>query len=154
MNKGLVVTREGININNLPEYVDERCVGWVGHTQRLICLMTLDDEVDVALSRTDSHFFRAFIVEDRTTHRISANMRFKTEDRVCWYRVKLKEDGQQKKSRAEKVAHFQEGLEQVLAESLAHLANGAPPPKGWITCHYPPDDEGNWQKTADWLSLR
>ena len=53
--------------------------------------------------------------------------------------------------RAEKVTHIQEGLEQVLAESLTHFANGVPPQKGLITCHYPPDDEGDWQKTADWL---
>jgi hypothetical protein len=151
MNKGLVVTREGINIDNLPEYVDKRCVGWVGHTQRLICLMTLDDQVDAEPSRSDSHFFRAFIVEDRTTRRISANMRFRYDDGICWYSVKLKDDEQRKKSRAEKVAHIQEDLEQVLAESITHFANGTPPPKGWINCHYPPDDEGNWQKTANWL---
>ena len=99
----------------------------------------------------DRPFFRAFIVEDRTTHRISANMRFRCDDRVCWYGIKLNEDEQQKKSRAEKVGHIQEGLEQVLAESFTHFANGASPPKGWITCNYPPDDEGDWQKTAAWL---
>jgi hypothetical protein len=149
MKKGLLVSRAGNNIDKLPEAIDERCVGWVGNKQKLICLMTLGDGIGVALSRADSPFFRAFIVEDRTTHRISANMRFRYHDRVCWYRIKLKEDEQQKNSAAEKVAHIQEGLEQVLAESFTYFANGATPPKGWITCHYPPDEESDWQKTAD-----
>jgi hypothetical protein len=78
-------------------------------------------------------------------------MRFRYHDRFFWYRIKLKEDEQQKNSPAEKVADIQEGLEQVLAESFTYFANGAPPPKGWITCHYPPDEERDWQKTADWL---
>jgi hypothetical protein len=149
VNKGLLVSREGINTDKHPEYVDERCVGWVGRKQKLICLMTLHD-VNVVLSRAESPFFRAFIVEDRTTHHISANMRFRYDDHVRWYSVKLKEEEQQK-SRAEKVARIQEGLEQVLAESFTHFANGVPPQKERITCHYPPDDEGDWQTTADWL---
>jgi hypothetical protein len=149
INKGLLVSREGINIDKLPEYVDERCVGWVGRKQKLLCLMTLDDAA-VELS-TESPFFRAFIVEDRTTLHISANMRFRDDDHVRWYSVKLKEEEQQKKSRAEKVARIQEGLEQVLTESLRHFANGVPSQNERINCHYPPDDEGDWQKTADWL---
>ena len=94
------MSRAGNNIDKLPEAIDERCVGWVGNKQKLICLMTLGDGIGVALSRADSPFFRAFIVEDRTTHRISANMRFRYHDRVCWYRIKLKEDEQQKNSAA------------------------------------------------------
>ena len=49
--------------------------------EKLVCLMVLDDSFARKLSCTAGPAFcRAFILENRTTHRITALMRFKYED--------------------------------------------------------------------------
>jgi hypothetical protein len=151
---GFLVSGKGGNIERRQDDINETCSGWIGQKQKLICLMAVDEGIGAALSRGNSPFFRAFIVEDRSTYHISANVRFRFDDHVSWYRITLKEDEQQRKCRAEKVAQIQEALERILAESLTHYADGVPPPNGWITCHYPPDDQGHWQRTVDWMLMK
>jgi len=50
-------------------------------TQKLLCLILLDDRIGSVLSNEAGEtFFRAFIVEDRLTGEIVMNMRFSYTD--------------------------------------------------------------------------
>jgi hypothetical protein len=130
--------------------IDESRTGWIANKQKLICLMALNDEVAQAMSsKAGEAFFRAFIVEERDSGNISCKFRYRYTDGGSWYTIELK-DEEQKKSRAERVAKFQETMEEMILKALEHFG-GVKPPRAVFTSHFPPDDGGDWQKTIDWL---
>jgi hypothetical protein len=120
-------------------------------TQKLLCLVVLDDKIGSVLSnKAGEAFFRAFIVEDRVTGHISMNMRYRYTDGDSWSRV-VPDAEKQKWSRAERVAYLQEGLEEILRTALNLFAGGASVPKNAVRCFYPPCPDGDPQLTLDYL---
>jgi hypothetical protein len=127
-------------------------VGWHSNNQKLIVLMVLDDEVGkaVTLDTAGEAFFRAFIVEDRTTQEISCNFRFRYAKGDSWYSIGPRPHS----SRAERVADLEEGMRFVLRTALGKLVEdvgGLEVPDNIITSYFPPDDEGDGMKTIAWL---
>jgi hypothetical protein len=130
--------------------VDLDCVGFNLDTQKLLCLMLLNDQLATALSdKAGEAFFRAFIVEDRLTGEIHARQRFRYVDHDSWSHLNLNAE-RQKLGRAQRVAFLQEGIEKVLREALRLFAS-AEPPKSAVLSFFPPDDEGDGVKTIKWL---
>ena len=125
----------------------EIAVGWESSKQKLLVLVTLDDDVAVALSSNAGEgFFRAFIVEDRKTGEITCNFRFRYKNGDSWYTI----GKQRATSRAEVVAELQEGIEKVITEAIMRLS-GLKPPKNIMHSYYVPDDGGDPEKTLQWL---
>jgi hypothetical protein len=126
-------------------------VGFNLDTQKLLCLMLLDDELATVLSeKAGEAFWRAFIVEDRATGKIQARQRFRYVDHDSWAHINLNPE-QQKKSRAERLAFLQEGLERVQREAFTLLTKGLKPPENMVRSFFPPDDEGDGTNTIKWL---
>ena len=131
--------------------VDLDCVGFNLGTQKLLCLMVLNDELAAAIvDKAGEAFWRAFIVEDRATGDIHARQRFRYVGHDSWSHLKLTAE-QQKRSRAERVALLQEGLERVQRGAFTMLTKGMKPPKDMVLSFFPPDDEGDGTNTAKWL---
>jgi hypothetical protein len=130
---------------------DLDCVGFNLDTQKLLCLMVLDDELAALLSdQAGEAFWRAFIVEDRVTGEIHARQRFRYVDHDSWSHLNLNAE-RQKKSREERVDYLRGGLEFVLRGAFAMLTKGAPAPKDMVVNFFPPDDQGDGNNTLKWL---
>ena len=125
-------------------------VGFALDTQKLLCLIGLNDQLASLLGMPGEAFFRAFIVQERATGEILMNMRFRYADGDSWGQVKLDTE-RQKLSRAERVAYLQESMERILRQALSLTAPGSPVPKDAVVCHYPPPPDGEPQETLDWL---
>jgi hypothetical protein len=118
-------------------------------TQKLLCLITLDDRIGAALSdRAGTAFFRAFVVEDRKTGDVSARHRFRYTHGDSWYAVTLSPE-KQKLSRDEKVGYLAERIESFMQQGCEKLA-GMKPPKKMMERFYPPEPEDGG-KTIQWL---
>lgn len=125
-------------------------VGFNLATQKLHCLIALNDEIGEALSnRAGVAFFRSFIVEDRETGEILANQRFRYTDGDSWATMKLGPD-KQSLSRDEKIKYLADGIEKVLRTGLAVLSSALKVSKEAVTCFYPPEPD-DASKTMDWL---
>jgi hypothetical protein len=127
-------------------------VGWDINNQKLLVLMVLDDEVGKAVTRDTAGeaFFRAFIVEDRTTQEISCNFRFRYAKGDSWYSIGPRPHA----SRAERVADLEEGMRFVLRTALGSLIEAVADsevPDNIIASYFPPDDEGDGMNTVAWL---
>jgi len=132
------------------EVEDDGCTGFNLNTQKLHCLIVLDDQVAKALSdKAGEAFCRAFVVEERQTGEIKLNFRFRYTSGDSWYRVRLDPE-KQKLSREERVEHLAKGFEHVLRMGAGLFAGGIAVPDGVITRFCPPDpDDG--MKTLEWL---
>jgi hypothetical protein len=131
---------------------DRNTIGWVIHEERLICLMVLDDEVgQLASDIAGEAFFRAFVVENRKTGRVHCKFRFRydQEHGDSWYHLDPREEDRGK-SRAQMVSLYTETVEMFLLLAIEKLF-GRKPPKGILTSHFPPDDEGDGTRTLNWL---
>ena len=122
--------------------------GWVAPDEKLRCHMTLDDNLGQLLSpRAAPAYFRAFIVEDRETHRISMKFRYKyvNPDERNWYRFETNKKGD------EGVRYLVAGMRKVLLLATTMLSLKARPDQ--IEEFYPPDDNGDWGATIIWLEM-
>jgi hypothetical protein len=134
--------------NKKPE--DDGPVGFNLNTQKLHCLIVLDDRLASKLSdKAGEAFFRAFIVEDRKTGEIMANMRFRYKDHDSWFRI-CPDKEKQRLSTSERIEYLAGGVEKTQRTALMMLAKGKLAPKEAITRHYPPEPE-NSEATMDWL---
>lgn len=117
--------------------------------EKLVCMMVLDDSFARRVSCTaGSAFWRGFILENRTTHRITAQMRFKYESGVrSWSEI----DPSEQREREAEIARLRCGLEDVLKTALLAFGVEAAEAEDAIQCFYPPDDQGDPMKTLVWL---
>lgn len=130
------------------ELTIEPLAGWIAPDEKLRCHMVLDDGIGQKLSpRAGPAYFRAFIVEDRETHRISMKFRYKyiNPDERNWYRLPTEKTGD------EGVRFLVAGMRKVLLLAATLLKVGIRPDH--ISEHYPPDDNGDWGATVIWLDM-
>jgi hypothetical protein len=120
---------------------------WNTAEEKLLCFMTLDDEVAQKLNvNADSAYWRAFIVQDRKTGEISAKFRYKYRDgNVSWYVVGPRQEQENA------VERLVEGLKQVheIACQLFGLQVS-----DVVGCFYPPDDGGDPFVAIRWLEAQ
>lgn len=122
---------------------------WDSHSEKLRCHLVLDDGIAKKLSpRAAPAYFRAFIVEDRATHRISIKFRYKYLDPAqrTWYSASTDLPD------AEGVELFAAGMKKVLR--LAAAALGVTLTDDQFQAYYPPDDGGDPMSTIIWLEMK
>jgi hypothetical protein len=117
--------------------------------EKLRCLIVLDDVVAGRLScKAGPAYWRAFITEDRTTHRVHAEFRFKYDNgEKNWFRS-------QPKVQISPEATIEElrcGMEDIMKKGFKVFGIDAAAPENAIQCYYPPDDGGDPMKTIIWL---
>lgn len=117
--------------------------------EKMLCFMALNDSLNTRLSSTAaSAFWRAFILEDRTTHEIYAKMRWSYKSgKKCWYALKPSQNG----NKAQAMEELRCGLESVLKLGMTIYGIDAESVETAVECFYPPDDEGDPMRTALWL---
>lgn len=114
---------------------------WDTRKQKLRCFMTIDDRLGEHFGHAGVAYWRAFILEDRATGEVFGLYRFKHKDGSRnWIRLTPHGQGQ---AAAETLRC---GLEDVINTAASSV--GLP---YRAECFYPPDDEGDPQKTIDWL---
>jgi len=125
--------------------------GFNSETQKLHCLITLNDEVGKALSsKAGETFFRAFVTEERDDGEITARFRFRYRDGDSWFQIRLGPE-HRKLSVKEQVEHIVKGItEKTLLAGLQMVAGGVAVPGRVVACHYPPEPD-DAKKTVDWL---
>jgi len=123
-------------------------VGWNANEEKLLALMVLGDARAKELSSLAGEaFFRAFIVENRTTGAVSMNFRFRYRDgKDSWFQVTPKA-GQ---PRADALQQLREGVAQMVLQAAELMGVSLSPLD--VECFQPPDDEGNWERTIQWLT--
>lgn len=133
-----------------PGLKDGTSVGFDLNTQRLHCLIALNDNLALKLSsKAGEAFFRAFIVEDRDTGVVRCTFRFRYTDEDSWFKFKLDKDKAALPLK-EKIEYLADAVEGVLRLGSEIFTKGAAPPTEAVVRWYPPEpDDG--QKTFDWL---
>jgi hypothetical protein len=114
--------------------------------EKLLCHIVLDDVYAQKLScRAGTAFFRAFIVQNRSTGIISMKYRFRyrNPDERNWYVVEPKQQG------PNTMAKLRDSIAKVLSISATTQSGGGPPPPLYF--FYPPDDDGDPAKTLLWM---
>jgi len=117
--------------------------------EKLLCLMVLDDALATRIDSTAGPaYWRAFILEDRETHQVYAQYRFKYEDgKRCWFELRPKNQ-----SSVEAVTEYLRcAVEDVIRTGLEIFGVDTAEANEAIHCHYPPDDQGDPLKTIVWL---
>jgi hypothetical protein len=132
----------------VPQKFDENTTGFNMQTQKLHCLMLLDDELGLVMSsKASDSFWRAFIVEDRATGEIQARMRFRYNDGDSWTHICPKDPGSVH-DRVEKLAAV---LEAMMRLALSAAVQGSVPvPEAAVKRFYPPEP-GDSQKVLEYL---
>ena len=117
--------------------------------EKMRCLMVLDDVVAGRLScAAGPAYWRAFIMEDRATHLVRGEFRFKYDNgEKNWFqsqpKVQTSPGAEVEKLRCE--------LEDILKKALEIFGLNAAAVENAIQCYYPPDDGGDPAKTLIWL---
>jgi hypothetical protein len=121
-------------------------MSWVVDQEKLLAHIVLDDRYARILSPgAGDAFFRAFIVEDRTTHKITLKFRFTYRDgKRSWSQLTPTDQGQ------DVVAKLRDGVVYMLESGAA--IKGTPLPKGAVKVFNPPDDHGDGSNTVKWLA--
>lgn len=121
--------------------------------EKILCEVILDDNIGSLMhAHAGDTFWRAWVVQDRTTGDISAKFRFKFDDgKRDWWEIALSPQ-HQTMSTAARVAHLQEGLEKFIRSRVvkAHPQH-LEAPRDAVTTRYPPDDKGDPNATMRWL---
>lgn len=130
---------------------DDGKTGFNMNTQKLHCLLVLQDSIGAVLSdNAGNAFLRGFITEDRESGEIMAKYRFRYKDGDAWYSIHLDSE-KQKLPVKERVEHLATGMETVFRMGIELMAGGSSPaPKDAIVCFYPPEPD-DAEKTFDWL---
>jgi len=122
---------------------------WVTQEEKLLCFMVLSDSMAKELTDIAGEaFWRAFIVQNRKTGKITAKYRFKYNDgHRNWFEVAPSKN----LSASDTVEYLRDGLETVLKMALDVF--GVDPQKiaRSIESFYPPDDGGDLEKTLEWI---
>jgi hypothetical protein len=126
-------------------------VGWNANEEKLLALVVLDDARAARLNakhgaKHGEAFFRAFIVQHRRTGAVEMRFRFRYRDRDVWYKAGPASDA------ATTLAEYLDGIQHALREAAEWMGETLEP--GDITPFYPPDDEGDWERTIGWLQER
>jgi len=131
------------------DQIEEEPIGFNLETQKLHCVIVLDDGIGQKLSdKAGIAFFRAFIVEDRKTGEVLCNERYRYTHEDSWYRLNIGRHGELL-NREEKVEYLAHMVETVMRIGLENLTKQAAP-EGVVTRHYPPEPDDS-EKTLEWL---
>jgi len=117
--------------------------------EKMRCLMVLDDVVAGRLScKAGPAYWRAFIMEDRTTHLVHAKFRFKYDNGKrdwCWKQPKVQTSPEAATEELRCV------LEDIMKKGFGVFGIDKTAAENAIQCYYPPDDGGDPMKTLIWL---
>ncbi len=120
---------------------------WNADTEKLLCLMVLNDDIvqRMLLPGAPPAYWRAFIVQNRSSGLIYCKFRFKQHDSRNWYQITptIQNDQTVQELRRKMEATFR------LAVDIA----GGDADKA-IECFFPPDDNGDYGKTLIWLEMQ
>lgn len=125
-------------------------MSWEMDKEKLRCFITLDDNVALMLTkgRGGEAYFRAFILENRSTGQIMMKFRHSYKDGTKnWYEGKAKD-----KVGEEAVTFLREAIETML--TIACIAVGVELKPGNVQAYFPPDDGGDFNKTVIWLEMQ
>lgn len=112
------------------------------NTQKLRCMIVMDDVIGEAFTKPGLTFFRGFVTEERGTGQITARWRFRHSDGSSWTQIGVNSEFE-KKSKDEQVVWL------VDAMGLSAFAGGTPVPEGAIKAHYPPNPD-DAEGTLEW----
>lgn len=123
---------------------------WDIDTEKLLCHMVLDDTfAPLVSSQAAPAFWRAFIVQNRTTGQIKAKIRWNYKVRGrSWTHMT---PGPTIK---DPMNHCRRALENVLCQAMERMGIDMATAAKAIESFYPPDDEGDPMKTIAWLQER
>lgn len=121
-------------------------MSWDVYQEKLLSHIVLDDRyAQLLCDGAGDAYFRAFIVEDRKTHKVTLKFRFKyRDDNRSWYEVTSKDRGEAA------AAEFRKNIVYMLEASAA--VKGMPLPEGAVKVFNPPDDHGDGSNTVKWLA--
>ena len=113
--------------------------------EKIRCLMVLDDGIAGKLScKAGPAYWRAFILENRETHQVYVQFRFKYQNgEKSWFQTRLKKQTSPEAATEE----LRCGLEDVMKTGLGAFGADAEAAENAIQCYYPPDDGGDPAKT-------
>jgi hypothetical protein len=124
--------------------------GFCLNTQKLHCLIVIDDTLGKALScNADDAYFRAFVVEERETGEVFAKMRFRYTDNTSWMEIHLDPE-KQKLSVAERVRYISGTVQRVMRTGMMVFAGGGPVPDAAVVLFNPPNPD-DAEGTLEWL---
>jgi hypothetical protein len=136
--------------NSTKPEIDDDTTGFNMETQKLHCLIVLQDSVAKKLSeKAGDAFWRGFITEDRATGEVMAKYRFRYMDGDSWVRIRLNPEKQQWPI-SDRVEHLAQSMEQVLRLGMEMMSGGHKPPEDIVVCFYPPEPDDS-KKTLEWL---
>jgi len=123
-------------------------IGWRANEERLLCLIVLDDDVAKRLSATAGEaFYRGFIVQNRESGDIVLRQRFRYLSKDSWEETSVPGAPQQKAC---------EELKAMTASTMkgAAFMVGVELQSDDMAFFEPPDDNGDFMNTVNWLSER
>jgi len=122
-------------------------VGFNLNEEKLLCHMVLDDKYSkLVCEGAGTAYWRAFIVENRATHLVTANWRFRYADGTdSWYEWKPKVPA----DRTASMMELEHGLRFMLVEAFRQFIGKDV--EDAIHSFYPPDDQGDGTRTIEWL---
>jgi len=121
-------------------------VGFDTSKNDLLCLMVLTDEIgQYFTSHLSKAFWRAFIVQDRQSHHVLANFRFRYGNHDNWYTVEPKDQTSREATRDLLVKDLRFMLTTVLRKMFEFECE-----EEHIMCFYPPQPE-DAEHTLQWL---
>jgi hypothetical protein len=128
-------------------------VGFDTRKENLLCHMVLDDTWAELMGMPSVAFWRAFIVENRETHEVSANFRFRyPSGKDSWYHVTPKnQDQSDRMAITGTLAAELEGMLYLALQKMFGLEGmAARVLVGAVDCFYPPEPDDP-QKTMQYL---
>lgn len=128
---------------------DDNTTGFNMDTQKLHCLIVLNDQIaEVLSSNAGKAFWRAFITEDRESGEVTAKFRYRYKDSDSWARLLLDPE-KQLLPVAERVEYLAMHMKRLLQAAVEIMVN-SPAPEGVVAFFYPPEPD-DAQKTLEWL---
>lgn len=119
------------------------------NSQKLHCMIVMNDEIGANFTKPGLTFFRGFVTEDRDTGAITARMRFRHGDGDSWNQFGLTTEYRQR-SKVDQVQYFVAAIVATMRIGLSVFAGGAPVPKDAVAAYYPPNPD-DAEGTLEWL---
>jgi hypothetical protein len=121
---------------------------WNTNQEKLLCFVLMDDGAAQRLNvNAGPAYWRAFIVQNRKTGKITAKFRYKYSNGTRnWYEITPKPEDQANPEAL--VARLVASFEDIYSIALSQFGVN---PADVMHAFYPPDDGGDAAKTIDWM---
>jgi hypothetical protein len=113
--------------------------------EKLLALVVLSDDVaSIITASAGEAFFRAFAVENRTTGEALIRFRFRYKDHDSWYTMQPRDNTR------DGIAKMVDSFSYVIRLAIKKLC-GIDVSDNLTEIFYPPDDDGDSDRTLQWL---